>query len=223
MYKIMIVEDDLSLANELTEHLKKWDYQIFSVQDFKNINEQFVNLQPHLVLLDINLPYYDGYYWCHAIRRLSRVPIIFISSISDNMNMIMAINMGGDDFVIKPFNIDLLVSRIQALLRRSYSYLEELDVIEHRGVVLSLSRSTLDYNGKTLDLTRNEYRILRLLFTNIGRVLSRDTIITSLWEDESFIDDNTLTVNVTRLRKKLESIGLLDFIRTKKGMGYFID
>ncbi len=223
MYKIMLVEDDLSLAKVMAYHLRTWDYEVLYVQDFKTIQEQFIHYQPHLVILDVNLPYYDGYFWCKAIRKQSRVPIIFISSLSDNMNMIMAINLGADDFVVKPFNIDLLVTKIGALLRRSYSYLEELDVIEHRGVVLTLSRSTLDYEGKTLELTKNEHRILRLLFSHIGRVLSRDSLITSLWDDDSFVDDNTLTVNMTRLRKKMASIGLMDFIKTKRGMGYYID
>ncbi len=222
MYKIMIVEDDLSLAETLESHLEKWNYQAFCVRDFKNVHRQFVNDQPHLVILDINLPYYDGYYWCSEIRKQSNAPILFLSSISDNMNMVMAINMGGDDFVMKPCDMNLLTLKIRALLRRSYTYTEALDAIEQGGVVLNLANATVSYEGNTSELTRNEHEILKLLFASAGRVVSRETLISRLWQQESFIDDNTLTVNMTRLRKKIDATGIRHFIKTKKGKGYYI-
>lgn len=223
MYKIVIIEDDKTISNTLMEHLKKWEYEVVCVDDFKNITEFVIQSNPHLILLDIMLPFFNGFYWCNEIRKFSNAPIIFISSASDNMNIVMAMNMGGDDFVAKPFDLDVLTAKIQAVIRRTYSIQGQMNIIEHKGLILNLSDTTLSYEDKKIELTKNEYKILQLIMENIGRIVSRDKIIEKLWESESFIDDNTLTVNMTRLRKKLEDIGLNDFIKTKKGMGYLAE
>lgn len=223
MYKIIIIEDDMTIASTLTEHLKTWQYDVMYVTDFKNIVEQVTKFQPHLILLDITLPFFNGFYWCNEIRKISNTPVIFISSASDNMNIVMAINMGGDDFVAKPFDLNVLTAKIQALLRRTYSLQGQKNVIEYNGVLLNLNDTTLTYDNQKVELTKNEYKILQLMLENIGKVVSRDTIIEHLWESESFIDDNTLTVNVTRLRKKLEDLNLNGFIKTKKGIGYMVE
>ena len=223
MYKILIIEDDKTIANILMEHLLKWEYEVTCADDFKNIKELVIQANPHLILLDIMLPFFNGFYWCNEIRKISNAPIIFISSASDNMNIVMAMNMGGDDFIAKPFDLDVLTAKIQAVIRRTYSIQGQTNIIEHKGLILNLSDTTLSYEGKKIELTKNEYKILQLIMENIGRVVSRDKIIEKLWESESFIDDNTLTVNMTRLRKKLEDIGLNDFIKTKKGMGYLAE
>ena len=223
MYKILIIEDDKTIANILMEHLLKWEYEVTCADDFKNIKELVIQANPHLILLDIMLPFFNGFYWCNEIRKISNAPIIFISSASDNMNIVMAMNMGGDDFIAKPFDLDVLTAKIQAVIRRTYSIQGQMNIIEHKGLILNLSDTTLSYEGKKIELTKNEYKILQLIMENIGRVVSRDKIIEKLWESESFIDDNTLTVNMTRLRKKLEDIGLNDFIKTKKGMGYLAE
>ena len=189
---------------------------------FKNVYGDFAEFAPHLVLMDIALPFFNGYHWCTEIRKTSKVPIIFISSMSDNMNIVMAINMGGDEFVEKPFDLNVITAKIQALLRRTYTFQEVSNTIEHKGVVLYLNDATVVYKENRLALTKNDYRILKLLMENAGNIVSRDEIMTRLWESNEFIDDNTLTVNVGRLRKKLEDIGLKDFIVTKKGIGYII-
>lgn len=223
MYKVLIIEDDKTISNTLMEHLKKWEYEVVRVDDFKNITEFVIQANPHLILLDIMLPFFNGFYWCNEIRKFSNAPIIFISSASDNMNIVMAMNMGGDDFIAKPFDLDVLTAKIQAVIRRTYSIQGQMNIIEHKGLILNLSDTTLSYEDKKIELTKNEYKILQLIMENIGRIVSRDKIIEKLWESESFIDDNTLTVNMTRLRKKLEDIGLNDFIKTKKGMGYLAE
>jgi two-component system response regulator protein BraR/BceR len=223
VYKILIIEDDKTIANILMEHLSKWEYEVACAEDFKNINELVKNENPHLILLDIMLPFFNGFYWCNEIRKISNAPIIFISSASDNMNIVMAMNMGGDDFIAKPFDLDVLTAKIQAVIRRTYSIQGQMNIIEYKGIILNLSDTTLSYEDKKIELTKNEYKILQLIMENIGKVVSRDKIIEKLWESESFIDDNTLTVNMTRLRKKLEDIGLSDFIKTKKGMGYLAE
>lgn len=220
MYKILIIEDDLVIANALKNHLNKWDYQAFALADFKNVLEQFIQLDPHVVLMDISLPYFNGYHWCSEIRKISKVPIVFISSANENMNIVMAMNMGGDDFIAKPFDLTVVVAKIQALIRRAYAYQGQMNVIEHQGVILSLSDASVSYQNQKIHLTNNDFKILQLLMEQPGTVISRDTIMTRLWESESFIDDNTLTVNVTRLRKKIEEIGLGNFIVTQKGIGY---
>ena len=170
--------------------------------------------------MDIKLPFYNGYYWCTEIRKVSKVPIIFLSSAADNMNIVMAVNMGGDDFIAKPFDLDVLTVKIQAMLRRSYDFVSQSVVLEHQGATLNLTEATLTYGTEKLELTKNELRILQILMENKEKVVARDTLMAKLWESDSYIDENTLSVNVNRLRKKLECAGLVDFIQTKKGIGY---
>lgn len=222
MYKILIVEDDMTIAKALSNHLAKWNYEMLYVTDFKNVYEEFMEFQPQLVLMDIMLPFYNGYHWCTEIRKVSKVPVIFISSMSDNMNIVMAMNMGGDEFIEKPFDLNVVTAKIQALLRRTYAFQGAVNVIEHQGVMLNISDATVTYQEKKLALTKNDYKILQILLENAERIVAREEIMTRLWESDEFIDDNTLTVNVTRLRKKLEELGLKDFIVTKKGIGYII-
>ncbi len=223
MYKIMIVEDDATIAHALAAHLERWDYETRCVEDFKNILGLFAEFDPQLVLLDIMLPFFNGFHWCQEIRKVSEVPIIFLSSANDNMNIVMAMNMGGDEFIEKPFDLNVVTAKVQAILRRSYSFQGTMNVMEYHGAVLNLNDATLVNNDKKLDLTKNEFRILQMLLENEGRIVSRDSIITRLWESDEFIDDNTLTVNIARLRKKLEQIGLGQMIRTKKGIGYMVE
>lgn len=222
MYKILIFEDDMTIAETLASHLTRWGYEVKYVEDFKNILEETAACSPHLILLDIMLPFFNGFHWCQRIREFSKVPIIFLSSASDNMNIVMAMNMGGDDFVEKPFDLNVLTAKVQALLRRSYSFQGNINVIEHKGLILNMSDASVLYEGARIDLTKNEYKILQCLMERAGKIVSREDIITKLWEDDSFIDDNTLTVNMTRLRKKLDKAGLPDIILTKKGIGYMI-
>ena len=223
MYKIIIVEDDITIARTLKEHLSKWNYNVIYVTDFNNIMEKFKEFDPHIVLMDVMLPFFNGFYWCSEIRKISKVPIMFISSAGDNMNIVMAMNMGGDDFIVKPFDLNVLTAKIGALLRRAYSLQGHINAIEHDGVVLNLNDTTLIYNDNKIELTKNEYKILQLLMGNIGRVVSRDEIMQHLWNSDQFIDDNTLTVNMTRLRKKLSESGLDNYIKTKKGLGYLVE
>ena len=221
--KIYLVEDDAVIAGAVKRHLESWGCRVKAAQDFRNILGEFRAFAPQLVLLDIYLPFFNGYHWCAEIRKISRVPIIFLSSASDNMNIVMAVNMGGDDFVAKPFDLEVLTAKVQALLRRTYDFADDTGRLEHRGAVLSLRDATLAYGGEKLDLSRNEYRILQVLLENKGRTVSRETLMRKLWETDSFVDENTLSVNVNRLRRKLEGMGLEDFIRTKKGMGYLVE
>ncbi|NLM09705.1 MAG: response regulator transcription factor [Clostridiaceae bacterium] len=223
MYRIMLIEDDLTIAEVIKEHLSKWGYDVVYVTDFKNITEQIINFDPHLVLLDVMLPFYNGYYWCKELRKISKVPVIFISSAADNMNIVMAMNMGGDDFITKPFDLNVLTAKVGALIRRTYSFQGRMNVMEHKGVILNLNDTTVSYNNEKAELTKNELKILQLLMENAEKVVSREDIMQCLWESDSFIDDNTLTVNITRLRKKLASIGLENFITTKKGLGYIVE
>ena len=222
MYKILIVEDDNAIAERLASHLKKWNYKTVCVRDFKNVMEEFKKTDPQLVILDIGLPFYNGFYWCQEIRKLSNVPILFLSSMNDNMNIVMAMNMGGDDFIAKPFDMSVLTAKIQALLRRTYDFAEQVGVIEHNGAKLNTSEAALYVGQNRVELTRNEYRILQTLMENKGKVVSREKLMDKLWETDCFIDENTLTVNVARLRRKLESAGLPGFITTKVGMGYIV-
>lgn len=222
MYKILIVEDDFVIAKTMKKHLTSWGYDVECAEDFKNVLAQFVSFDPQLVLLDISLPFFNGYHWCTEIRKVSKVPIIFISSASDNMNIIMAINMGGDDFIAKPFDLTVLTSKVQALLRRTYDFTGTTHLLEHKGAILNTSDSTLIFNGQKIELSKNDYKILHILLENKGKTVSRDNLMTRLWETDDFIDDNTLTVNINRLRKKLAEIGLNDFINTKKGIGYLV-
>ena len=222
MYRILIVENDEIIARSLKKHLESWDYDVVCVEDFSDVMKKFAGAAPQLVLMDIKLPFYNGYHWCSRIREVSKVPVIFVSSASDNMNIVMAVNMGGDDFVIKPFDMNVLIAKVQAMLRRTYSFAESTNIIEHNGCILNMNDQTFIYNEEMVELTKNEYRILQCLLENIGKVVARDTIMMKLWESDDFIDDNTLTVNVARLRKKLENAGLKDYIKTKKGSGYII-
>lgn len=222
MYRIFIVEDDTGIAQAVAGQLKMWDFSVKCAGDFRNILSEFSEYSPHLVLLDISLPFYNGYYWCSEIRKISKVPVIFISSAADNMNIVMAMNMGADDFIAKPFDQSVLVAKIQAILRRTYDFAAAVPVIEHRGAVLNTGENTLLYQENTIELTKNEYRILLALMENKGKVVSREKLMERLWESDSFVDENTLTVNVNRLRKKLDAAGLTDFIATKFGLGYII-
>lgn len=188
-----------------------------------NVQEAFISFEPHLVLMDILLPFYNGFHWCSQIRTISKVPIIFVSSANDNMNIVMAMNMGGDDFIEKPFDLNVLTAKIQALLRRTYSFQGQLNVLEYHGVILNLNDAAVVYQDQKLDLTKNDFKILQILMENAGKIVKRERIMERLWESDEFIDDNTLTVNITRLRRKLESIGVGNFIMTKKGIGYLIE
>ena len=222
MYKILIVEDDKTIANAVKKHVETWGYQAYATQNFQNVMEDFAREHPQLVLLDITLPFYNGYHWCSEIRKVSKVPILFLSSAADNLNIIMAMQMGGDDFVAKPFDLTVLTAKIQALLRRSYDFAGQTRIMEHCGVILNLADATLLYEGETLELSKNEYRIILTLLERTGSVVSRETLMEKLWATDSFVDENTLTVNVARLRKRLAGIGLSDFIETRKGLGYMI-
>jgi len=213
---------DAGLAAAMQKSLLSWDFDTGCVSDFKNVLSEFAQFEPHLVLLDISLPFFNGYHWCDEIRSVSKVPIIFISSACDNMNMIMAMNMGADDFIAKPFDKNVLVAKVQAMLRRTYDFSSAVSVLEHRGAMLNLADGTLHFNGEKLVLTRNEHTIMRVLLENKNKIISRDFLMEQLWETDSFVDENTLTVNISRLRKKLASIGLKDFIATKFGEGYII-
>ena len=222
MYKIFMVEDDEIIARSIREHLQAWNYDVCCVEDFSNVVAEFVRFDPHLVLREISLPFFNGYHWCSEIRKISKVPVIFLSSAADNMNIVMAVNMGGDDFIAKPFDLDVLTAKIQALLRRTYDFAEQNTVLEHRGALLNLGAATLTCGEMRVDLTKNELKILQVLMENKEKIVSRDTLMTKLWESDSFVDENTLSVNVGRLRKKLDAAGLPDFILTKKGIGYHI-
>lgn len=222
MYRIFIVEDDDTIADIMKKHLESWGYEVTCACDFEHVLQEFIHIEPQLVLLDLKLPFFNGFHWCDEIRKMSRVPILFLSSAADNMNMVMAMSLGADDFIAKPFDLDVLTAKVQAVIRRSYSFASAANLMEYGGAVLNLGNGTLSVKGETLELTRNELKILQILFENNGRVVSREAIMTRLWESDSFVDDNTLTVNITRLRKKLESVGLTDFIVTKKGLGYIV-
>lgn len=222
MYRIFLVEDDETIARLIKKHLEKWEYEVSTVQDFGNVLVEFAACDPQLVLLDIRLPFYNGYHWCTQIRQASKVPIIFLSSVSDNMNIVMAMNMGADDFIPKPFDLEVLTAKVQALLRRSYDFAGSSSMLEHKGMLLNLSDATLLYQEHKVELTKNELKILQTLIENKTQVVTRETLMTRLWESDMYVDENTLSVNVNRLRKKLTSIGLEDSILTKKGIGYQI-
>lgn len=223
MYKIFLVEDDEAIAAAVVKHIASWGWEPRRAEDLTKVMEEFTAFAPHLVLLDIGLPYRNGYHWCAEIRKLSRIPIVFLSSASDNMNIVMAMNMGGDDFIAKPFDLEVLSAKIQALLRRTYDFGSAPPLLEARGATLDTGDNTLRYGEQKLELTRNEYRILQVLLEQKGRTVSRDTLMRKLWETDSFVDENTLTVNMARLRRKLEGMGLDGLIRTKKGLGYLIE
>ena len=223
MYRIFVIEDDRSLADAIRQQIESWGNQVFCVRDFQNVIPAFVEYDPHLVLVDIMLPFFNGYHWCSEIRRISSVPVVFLSSASDNMNIVMAMNMGGDDFIAKPVDLRVMTANLQALLRRAYDLSGKVPLMEHRGAVLNLNDTSLSYQGERMELTKNEFRILQTLMEQKGRVVSRDTLMTRLWQMDDYVEENTLTVNVNRLRKKLESVGLKNFITTKVGSGYIIE
>lgn len=220
MYKILIVEDDNVISEEMARHLTKWGYEVEIVTDLRDIIGHFGRFQPQLVLMDIGLPFYNGYYWCGEIRKVSQIPVIFISFASDNMNIVMAVNMGGDDFISKPFELEVLAAKVQAILRRAYAFSGQTALMEYKGILLNVSEMSILYNKNKLALSKNEFRIMQVLFDNTGKTVERETIMKRLWDDECFVDDNTLTVNINRLRKRLEDIGIRELILTKKGVGY---
>ena len=222
MYRILIIEDDDTIAKNIAAHFNRWNYETKQIADFKNIMEEFLKFAPQLVLLDIGLPFYNGFYWCQEIRKISKVPILFLSSMNDNMNIVMAMNMGGDEFIEKPFDLNVLTAKVQALLRRAYSFQGNENVLEYEGMILNLNDASFSYKEKNVSLTKNEFRILQMLMENAGKIIARDDIIARLWESDEFIDDNTLTVNVARLRKKFENAGMDNWIKTKKGIGYYL-
>lgn len=223
MYRLLIVEDDRGIARSVREQAEAWDITARIVTDFHNVMAEFSRFDPHIVLLDISLPFFNGYHWCGEIRRVSNVPVIFISSAADNMNMIMAMNMGADDFIAKPFDGSVLIAKIQALLRRTYDFAPSVPVLEHKGAMLNTGDGSFLYKNEKIPLSKNEYRILLTLMKNKGKTVSRERLMEQLWETDSFVDENTLSVNVSRLRKRLEAAGLEGFITTKFGVGYIIE
>ena len=223
MYKLMIVEDDRGIAEAGKKQAESWGLEALAVSDFSGVMDEFARFEPHIVLLDISLPFYNGYHWCGEIRKVSKVPVIFISSASDNMNIIMAMNMGADDFIAKPFDQSVLIAKIMALLRRSYDFAPSKNILTHKGAALDPGAGVLNYDGERIELTKNESRILLCLMESKGQTVSRERLMERLWETDSFVDENTLTVNVNRLRKKLDKAGLSGFITTKFGVGYMIE
>lgn len=222
MYRLWIVEDDMGIAEAIKTQAERWEMQVRYVRDFRNVMAEFAEFDPHIVLLDISLPFFNGYHWCSEIRRVSKVPIIFISSASDQLNMVMAMNLGADDFIAKPFDQSVLMAKLQALLRRTYDFGATRQVLEHRGALLNIGESTLSFKDEKIQLSKNEFRILSVLLKNKGTAVSREKLMQALWETDSFVDENTLSVNVNRLRKRLAAAGLENFITTKFGVGYLI-
>lgn len=223
MYKMLIVEDDPTIADEVAAQIAPWGIEAKKADDLRNVMQVFAKFQPHIVLLDISLPFFNGYHWCKQIRAVSKVPVIFISSASDNMNIVMAMNLGADDFVSKPFDMNVLTAKVRALLRRTYDFGASVPLLEHKGAILNTGDGSLSVNGEKVSLSKNEYRILLCLMENKGKTVSREKLMERLWQTDQFIDENTLTVNVNRLRKKLDAAGLADFIETKFGVGYIVD
>ncbi len=223
MYKLLIVEDDQSIAGAISDLAEVWGIEAATAENLRDVTGEFIRLRPHIVLLDIGLPFYDGYHWCAEIRKISKTPIIFISSASDNMNIVMAVNMGADDFIAKPFDGSVLMAKIQALLRRTYDFTLDAPAIAHRGALLSTGDGSLIYRGESIPLSKNEYRILLCLMENKGRTVSRERLMERLWKTHQFVDENTLTVNINRLRKKLDAAGLENVITTKIGVGYLVE
>ena len=218
-----MIEDDRGIAEAVAAQAAMWGLEVRQTENFQNVMPEFADFNPHLVLIDIGLPFFDGYHWCSEIRKVSKVPVIFISSAADNMNIVMAMNMGADDFIAKPFDSSVLMAKIQAMLRRSYDFAQSAPLLEHRGAILNTGSNVLLYKDEKIELTKNEYRILLTLMSGKGKVISREKLMEALWQTDSFVDENTLTVNVGRLRKKLEAAGLHDFIKTKFGVGYIIE
>ncbi|HEM6290576.1 TPA: response regulator transcription factor [Streptococcus suis] len=220
MQRIFLVEDDKTISQLVAKNLINWGYQVQEVQDFQTVLDQIRDFQPHLILLDIGLPFFNGYYWCQEIRKTSRVPIMFLSSHDQPMDIVMAINMGADDYVTKPFEMTVLLAKIQGLLRRTYDFVGEQSVLRFEEISLDLKTMQVSYGQVVEELTRNEFQILRVLFEHGKEVVSREELMRELWNSDIFVDDNTLSVNIARLRKKLAELGLPDLIMTKKGVGY---
>ncbi|HEM4671210.1 TPA: response regulator transcription factor [Streptococcus suis] len=220
MQKILVIEDDKTISQLVAKNLINWGYQVQEVQDFQMVLEQMEDFQPHLILLDIGLPFFNGYYWCQEIRKTSRVPIMFLSSHDQPMDIVMAINMGADDYVTKPFEMTVLLAKIQGLLRRTYDFVGEQSLLWFEEISLDLKTMQVSYKQDVEELTRNEFQILRVLFEHGKEVVSREELMRELWNSDIFVDDNTLSVNIARLRKKLAELGLPDLIMTKKGVGY---
>ena len=223
MYRIFIVEDDPVIAGAMQRHLEGWGYQVACAQRFDAVLSEFADFDPQLVLLDISLPFFNGYHWCTEIRKISKVPIIFVSSASDNVSMVTAMQMGGDDLLPKPFDLQVLSAKVQAMLRRAYAFGPAPALLACGDAVLNPAGGTLTVRDQRVELTRNEGKLLQLLLEKKGQIVSRDAMMTALWESDSFVDENTLSVNVNRLRRKLEAAGLPDFIRTRKGAGYLVE
>lgn len=221
--KIFIVEDDTVISQKIKNHTEKWGYETAVIQDFQNVLSEMIAFDPQLVLMDITLPFFNGYYWCGEIRKVSKVPIIFISSASDQLNIVRAVEMGADDYIAKPFSLEVLLAKIQAILRRTYDFTEKGNLIEHRGLIFNVNNFTISYEGETAELTKNEAKIFQKLMENRGQIIKRDKLMMHLWESDSFVDDSVLYTNINRLRKKLTEMGLEQFITTKKGAGYIIE
>lgn len=222
-YHILVIEDDRPMAEEIARLLSGWRYQVSLVQDFTQIVEETASLNPQIILLDINLPYFDGFYWCKKLREVTKVPIIFLSSRESSMDVVMAMNNGGDDYIQKPFDSNVLIAKLQAMLRRTYEMdTKESKILLYKGMQLHIEEMTLSYNEQMIELTKNEFRILKLLLERKGEIVSRNEMMKRLWDDEIYVNENTLTVNVNRLRSRLEEMGLHDVIATKKGIGYSI-
>lgn len=222
MYRILVVEDDQAIVQAVSSELTAWGMEAHTAENFQDVLGEVAGLNPHLVLLDIGLPFRNGYHWCQEIRRASKVPIIFLSSAADSMNMVMAMNMGADDFIAKPFDLNVLLAKVQALLRRTYDFADSVPVLEYQGALLNTGDGTLNVHGENIPLSKNEYRILLTLMQNKGKVVSREKLMETLWATDSFVDENTLSVNVNRLRRRLDAAGLKDMITTQHGVGYII-
>ncbi len=223
IYKVLIIEDDINMAELMKKLLEKWGVNATICEDFENVINTFKKVEPHIILMDINISTYDGFYWCKKIREISSVPVIFVSSRDSSMDIVMAVNNGGDDYIQKPFDSSVLIAKLQAIIRRTYEYrANEAQIMECSNVVLSIKDATVHYKDKSSELTRNEFKILQTLMDNKGKLVSRESLMKQLWNDDIYVNENTLTVNINRLRKRLEDIGVNDFINTKKGMGYII-
>lgn len=223
MYRLLIIEDDKGIAEAIKAQAELWNLEVRCIENFRNVMAEFSEFNPHIILLDIALPFFNGYHWCTEIRKVSKVPVIFISSAADNMNLIMAMNLGADDFIAKPFDQSVLMAKLQAMLRRTYDFTSAVPVLEHRGAFLNTGDATLTYGDEKISLSKNEFRILLILMQNKGIVVSREKLMEQLWKTDSFVDENTLSVNVNRLRRRLDAAGLEGFITTRFGAGYLIE
>jgi DNA-binding response OmpR family regulator len=217
----MIIEDDKKLSQLIKLHLERYSYKTYLIEDFSNIKAEFIKNKPKVVLMDINLPFFDGFYWCRDIRTISNVPIIFISARDSDMDQVMAIENGGDDFITKPFSYDVLIAKLKGVIRRVYgSYSDNNEVLEIDSLIIYINKNVVEFNGKNVELSKNEFLLLHVLLKNVNKIVSRDTLLEILWNDIDFVDDNTLSVNMTRLRKRLEQLQLKNVIETKRGLGY---